>query len=606
MRMSVNKVADRAEWAPLEKYRRLLAERESALYRMQRREDHIANARLVLFLIGVAMAWLAFGAHKIHPLWLIAPLLGFCVLVILHEKVLRAISRIKSGKDFYARGIARIEERWMGVGPDGAEFALKEHAYAGDLDLFGVGSLFQLICAAQTRGGAETLAKWLCAPADPDEIRARQAAVNELRPRLELREELEFLGRGMRTSVSLASIYAWTNGEPAFAKQRTLIIANAATISAVISSLIMICGGPSAPLLISVIALAALHGYANHRVSRVFLESEEPARELAVVADVLARLEREPFTDPNLLALQTDLREGAAPASKLIAKLRRILNWREASLNMLFWPISFIAVWNLHFACAIERWRLSHGASVKRWIDAVGRLEALCSIASYSYEHPRDPFPTILDHGSVFEGKSLGHPLLPESRCVRNDAVLDSSQRLMILSGSNMSGKSVYLRTVGVNAVLALTGAPVRAESLTISPLAIGSTLNVHDAIQDGVSRFYAEIKRIRLLMDEAKGSIPLLFLLDEIFHGTNSWDRRVGAAAVLRGLMKSGAIGIITTHDLAITELEGEYKGAAVNVHFEDQIQNGQLLFDYVLRSGVVKKSNALDLMKIIGLDVD
>jgi DNA mismatch repair ATPase MutS len=265
-----------------------------------------------------------------------------------------------------------------------------------------------------------------------------------------------------------------------------------------------------------------------------------------------------------------------------------------------------------HLAWAMERWRERHGRQIRAWLHAVGEFEALASLSAYRYEHPGDPFPEILAPAGTargeahFAGDSLGHPLLPAARMVPNDVRLGPGTRLLVLSGSNMSGKSTLLRTVGINAVMALAGAPVRAAALTLSPLAIGATLRIQDSLQEGRSRFYAEITRIREVADVAAGPTPLLFLLDELFHGTNSHDRLVGASGVLRSLLDRGAIGLITTHDLALTAIADDLGARAVNVHFEDWFEGGEMRFDYRMKPGRVTRSNALALMRAVGLEVE
>ena len=234
-----------------------------------------------------------------------------------------------------------------------------------------------------------------------------------------------------------------------------------------------------------------------------------------------------------------------------------------------------------------------------------GQFEALCALASYAAENPSDPFPEIVTDRTCFEAESLGHPLIPEAECVRNDISLGGPVRAFVVSGSNMSGKSTILRSVGVAAVMALAGAPVRASRLRVSPLAVGGTLRVQDSLQAGKSRFYAEITRVRQLVDLARGPLPLLFLFDELFHGTNSHDRSIGAESVLRGLIQRGAIGLITTHDLALAEIVTGIGPQAINVHFADHFENGQMRFDYKMRPGVVEHSNALALMRAVGLEV-
>jgi DNA mismatch repair ATPase MutS len=260
-------------------------------------------------------------------------------------------------------------------------------------------------------------------------------------------------------------------------------------------------------------------------------------------------------------------------------------------------------MWDVHFGLAIDAWRARHGRAVGAWLTAVGQLEALASLAGFAWEHPADVYPDLDEGEARFEAQALGHPLMLEARCVRNDVALGGATRVLIVSGSNMSGKSTLLRAVGVNAVLALAGAPVRASRLRLSPLAVGATLRIRDSLQEGTSRFYAELVRLRDLVHIAAGPIPLLFLLDEILHGTNSHDRRLGAAAVVSGLVERGAIGLVTTHDLALSAVADDPGVRAVNVHFEDRLEDGQMRFDYRMRPGVVRTSNALALMRTLGL---
>jgi DNA mismatch repair ATPase MutS len=278
----------------------------------------------------------------------------------------------------------------------------------------------------------------------------------------------------------------------------------------------------------------------------------------------------------------------------------------QATLNLWFKPIAALLLVREQTAVGIDRWHAAYGSAVGNWLRAVGDVEALSALATYAYEHPADPYPALVDGGPLFDASALGHPLIDQQLGVRNDVRLgDGHPRALIVSGSNMSGKSTLLRGVGVNVVLALAGAPVRAVDLTLSPLAIGSTMRIDDSLQAGHSRFYAEILRIRTIVDLARGSTPLLFLLDEILGGTNSHDRRIGAEAIIRILVATGAIGLVTTHDLALTELASEQGALVANVHFEDRIENGAMVFDYKMRPGVVERSNAIALMRAVGLDV-
>ena len=274
-------------------------------------------------------------------------------------------------------------------------------------------------------------------------------------------------------------------------------------------------------------------------------------------------------------------------------------------MPVLFAPLSALLLLGTQFAFAVERWRQTCGEGIERWLETVGTIEALSSLAGYAFEHPADPLPEITDDGPCFDGAAVGHPLLPEATCVRNDVRLGDGLQLLLVSGSNMSGKSTLLRTVGVNVVLALAGGPVRAARLRLSPLSVGASMRVTDSLQEGLSHFYAEIKRLAAIVDIGAGSPTLLFLLDEILHGTNSHDRRIGAEALIRNLIDQGSVGMVTTHDLALAKIAEDLSSRAVNVHFEDHLEGDRVAFDYQLRPGVVRKGNALELMRSIGLEV-
>jgi len=320
---------------------------------------------------------------------------------------------------------------------------------------------------------------------------------------------------------------------------------------------------------------------------------------------VLGRLERESFKCPRLAELRAVLEAGGETPSARIARLCNLIDLLNSRRNQFFLPFALLLMWGTQMAYALEGWRRRTGPAVRGWLAAVGQFEAICAFATYAFENPDDPFPEILDDGPCIIGEKLGHPLLPVSRCVRNDIRLDSEVHVLIVSGSNMSGKSTMLRTVGINTVLALAGAPVRARSLRVSPLVVGATLRIQDSLQAGHSRFYAELLRVRQIVDLSRCQPPLLFLLDEIFHGTNSHDRRQGAEAVVRGLVEAGAIGLVTTHDLSLTHIVEELAPRAANVHFADHFEDGKMVFDYTMRPGVVRNSNAIALMRAVGLEV-
>jgi DNA mismatch repair ATPase MutS len=289
--------------------------------------------------------------------------------------------------------------------------------------------------------------------------------------------------------------------------------------------------------------------------------------------------------------------------SARIRQLERLIYLFDLHLNQLFAPVAVLLLWGVHLAFAIEGWRLQWGRHVPEWLDAVGEFEALLSLSGFAYEHPDYPYPELVSGSPRIDGRALAHPLLKPGACVPNDVALGGALKVILVSGSNMSGKSTYLRTIGVNVVLAQLGAPVCAASLQLTPMTIGATLRVQDSIQDGISRFYAELRRLKTVADAIDGPVPVLFLLDEILHGTNSHDRQIGAEALVKSFVARGAIGLVTTHDLALTRAADAMGAAAANVHFSDTLDGGELRFDYTMRPGVVDHSNALQLMANLGL---
>jgi hypothetical protein len=360
----------------------------------------------------------------------------------------------------------------------------------------------------------------------------------------------------------------------------------------------------------AVVALVLVEGSyflsVRRRTGKIVEEVGRPARDLDLLAGIVEALEGQRFQSPLLARLRAELDVAGKPASHRIARLRRLMDILDSRENPMIKGLDGPLLWTAQTAMAIEAWRSESGRFVAGWLDAVSEMEALSALANYSWEHPDDPFPEFVPDLSSkdarFDGEELGHPLLAEERCVRNSVALTPPLQLLVVSGSNMSGKSTLLRAVGINAVLALAGAPVRAKRLTLSFLSVGASIRTMDSLEEGHSRFMAEILRLKQILELPR---PALFLLDELLHGTNSHDRAIGAEGLIRALLAKGSIGLATTHDLSLSRVAEELAPAAVNVHFEDRLEEGRLVFDYRMKPGVVARSNALDLMRAVGLDV-
>ncbi|MGE3821828.1 MAG: DNA mismatch repair protein MutS [Isosphaeraceae bacterium] len=587
-------------------YERRLWERQGAVARLERLDRVIADARLAVFALALVIAWAAWYWEAFSWSWAIAPLLGYGALVVVHDQNRRRLLRKRKSVAFYEQGLRRLDGTWPGTGNTGVRFLREDHLYAADLDLFGVGSVFERFCTARTRAGEDVLARWLLSPAEPPRIRERQEAVVELRPRLDLREDLELIGTDVREGIDPEALAAWGREPLAIRSRWPSLVALALAVLAVASLLALaLTDLGRLPFLVTILLEIGYWLGVRWRVRKILDPIQKRTRDLVILGELLARLENEPFEAPGLRGLREALQTDGEPASHRIARLARLLHLLDMKDHQLFAPIAGLTLWVPQLAFRIDAWRASAGPAIAGWLEAVGEFEALTALAAYSFEHPDDPFATIEERETCFEAKAVGHPLLKESTCVRNDVALGGDLRMLLISGSNMSGKSTLLRTVGVNTVLALAGAPVRARALRVSVLEIGATLRIQDSLQAGRSRFYAEITRVRELVEKADGPRPLLFLLDEIFHGTNSHDRVIGARGVVAGLLARGAIGLVTTHDLALAEVAEHLAPKARNVHFEDQLVDGVMRFDYQMRPGIVTHSNALALMRAVGLDV-
>ncbi len=601
---------------PGPEYKRRLDGRRAAHARLVALDERLSYARLVVFAAGAIVAWLAFRSAALSPWWVVLPGAAFAWLITRHDRVIRDRDAAGRAITFYERGLARIEDRWAGGGESGDRFRDDDHLYANDLDLFGRGSLFELLSIARTRSGEETLAAWLKAPETPETIRTRQLAITEMAPRLDLRESLALAGTEVRAGVNSTLLIEWAGASallaarwPMWGRTSALpiwIMASLFTSSAIVSLTYWILTGHSEATIIVGLLQVFFFLPLRKRVQLVLHAADQAARDLDVLAHVLEHLERERFESRRLAELRAALDRGGVTASRAIRALHRLAEMHDWQHNQFFAPIGAFLLWGTHLAFAMERWRAIYGSQVAGWLELVGEFEAFSSLSAYRFEHPHDVFPDIVEDPASFESDALGHPLLPAARLVRNDVSLSHGIHLLVVSGSNMSGKSTLLRTVGINVVLALAGAPVRASRLQLTPLVAGATLRIQDSLQEGRSRFFAEITRIRHLADVAAGPTPLLFLLDELFHGTNSHDRLVGATGVLRSLLDRGAIGLITTHDLALTKVADDLTPRAANVHFEDTFEGGEIRFDYRMRSGPVTRSNAIALMRAVGLDVD
>jgi hypothetical protein len=612
---------------PIPAYQTRLTRHLASISRLELLEKRISWARLATFLSGLALAWTPLVLGSAFA-WIVPiPFLAFAWLVYKHAGVARELERTRSAAGFCRDGLARAKDLPPDATVLGLSYLDPDHPYAIDIDLFGRGSLFEKLCRARSGLGQSTLARWLLAPASVKEVLARQEAIRELAPRLDWRETLAVAAGELQEAVDPAILRDWID------RQDTPPSPGARSLAVLLSSLSIgslvgwFSGAWSAGPFLGILLIQIFAGrFVSRRVDAILQAADRPARELARLSGTLAVFERARFDSEWLQERTSSLKgDDNLPPSRSAAGLERLIDRLEAKNNPVFAPIAALLFWGTHHAAAIERWRRNHRDSLEQWLAAVGELEALASLAGAAFDAPEDSFPHLVPlntgetTGAVkpyFRAEGLGHPLLPRDMLVRNDLELGSvpgrsgpNTMLWILSGSNMAGKSTLLRALGTNVALAQAGAPVRANAFELtSPMRLGAAIRITDSLTEGVSQFYAEIRRIRQIVDQA-AEPGLLYLFDEILHGTNSAERKRGAEAVLRHLVERGALGWVTTHDLALAELADRLRppGTAQNFHLADRhdAEGDTISFDYLLKDGPVQHGSALDLMRSIGLPV-
>jgi len=495
----------------------------------------------------------------------------------------------------------------MGSGFRGEEYRDEQHPYADDLDLFGEGSLFEFLAVTRTGIGRAALADWLKTPAPRAEALARQEAVEELRSQVRLREEVQLAGVHTFSPCEAETFSKWLDSPglrfPGWARLAAAVLPPLWIAAAIGATTGAVPRDLGLGLIAAVLAAEGALAWCFRQQVRLVLGAiVMPALDLKTVLNLLHLICKHPSASPKLRRLADGvLSPDARREVRRLERRAKLLAWRE---NPVFTVLSWALLWGTQFSMAIEHWRSRCGRDMERWLSAIGEFEELTAIACYGFEHPHDPFPELIEGEALLEAEAIGHPLLDDRTCQRNDLCLGPTIRLLIVSGSNMSGKSTLLRCVGANAVLAWMGAPVRARRLRVSDLQISASIGVQDSLLKGRSHFYAEASRIRDTIQRAELS-PVLYLIDEILSGTNSHDRRIAAEAVIRALANRGAIGIITSHDLALTEIALDAELHAENVHFSDTADSGGLEFDYKLRPGVLRDSNALALIRMLGIPV-
>jgi hypothetical protein len=613
------------EGGPVEEYRRRLLVLEGREAGLKAQAFWLGYLRLATVVAFVAVSWFTVFLKE-GPRWLVlVPFVLFVGLGVWMGRASRRLSLARRAAEMVRVGMARVEDRWAGAvvardvltgRPAGLVEKLKASLYADDLDIVGRGGLFELLCVARTRMGEEMLLTWLLEPAAVSEVLERQAAVEELRARLEFRERMGVAGESATVGVQAEALLEWAGAEDVLTQRWMPWVAGVLGVSVAVLAVLWLraellgASAVSVRLLLAMVGVVAVEAAVRRpfekRMEAVLGGTEQALKNLQLLAALLREMEVEGFASARLVEIKRKLGSHEVAGSVAIGGLARLDAWRESMDNMMVRWMNLPLMYSVQVAWAVQRWRRRHGGAVRLWVEAVAEMEALLSLATFAYEHPADVFPEFAEGAAFVEAEEMGHPLIAAAKCVRNSVRMGAETRVLLISGSNMSGKSTLMRTVGVNTVLAMCGAPVRAKSLRLTPLRIGASLLVNDSLQEGHSRFYAEIEKLRRICLLAEsGGAGVMFLLDELLQGTNSKDRLAGAQGVVRALVQAGAMGIVTTHDLALAEMDGLQPGAMRNMHFQDEIVDGEMRFDFTLREGAAMKSNGVELMRLIGLKV-
>lgn len=583
------------------------------------RRMRVANLTVLFFFAPVAWLVLALITGSWWVLLLTIPSLAATVYTFIRQGQLETrYRRYETLATISAQGLARLRRDWDALPPPTITPPQPVPAFAGDLDVLGHASLQQLLSAASTPPAQERLLDWLLSPATPQVIAGRQPAIAELAPLIDFRDELTLFGRlsGM-SAPAHARFLEWAEQDPWLLRRPWLIWASRVLPVLTVGLLILqMTGVVPAPLWLLPLGVnILLSRFPGKHAEELIDQVADRQATFQPYAGIFALAEHEPLQAPMLRRIQGDLASGDLNADAQMRRLGHIMQFGDLRLSLIFPVIQAFLLWNYHTLWLLERWQRTAGKRVRRWLDTLSELEALSALASLAYDNPDWVVPEVAQAPAaqpVVAARALGHPLLPASVRVANDVTIGPPGRFLLVTGSNMSGKSTLLRAVGLNAVLAQAGAAVCAEALAMPPVALATSIRISDSLEYGISYFMAELHRLKEVVEIAEAAagqqVPL-FLLDEILHGTNTTERQIAARYILLYLLEHGATGAVSTHDLSLAD-SPQLAARSERVHFTESFARGPegpvMRFDYRLRPGIATSSNALKLMEIVGLPVE
>jgi hypothetical protein len=490
---------------------------------------------------------------------------------------------------------------------DGDEFIDPEHPFSSDLDIFGRMSIFQFFNRSATSLGKNRLAEWFNKPlTDPEAIRMRQAAAGEMADKPEFRQEFLATGFLLKEQASHKDdLLSWVNEPASFNHWKFkfyIVFIPILTFTLLVLAFMSVI---SPVFILFYLAVPfGITGLYLRTINRKYRMLSRKSDLVKKYSDLLSTIEKETFSSPQMANLKRSLEGQGRPPSEATKHLSAILNAFEARNNMLMgFLLNFLFLWDIIQVMRTERWQARYREELPKWLEVLAESDAICSLANFHFNHPGSIFPGINEDGTLLMAKSLGHPLIPEKSRVNNPVSVPGWKHFTIITGANMAGKSTYLRTVGVDLVLAMAGSAVIAEEMAFHPASLVTSIRTRDSLQKNESYFYAELKRLKYIMSRLQEGDRLIILLDEILKGTNSRDKQSGSIALLTKLLRYNASGLVATHDLALGEMEKQYPDQIMNKSFEVVIENDLLVFDYKLKDGIARQMNATFLMKKMGI---
>ncbi|MFT4023599.1 MAG: hypothetical protein QM664_07435 [Flavihumibacter sp.] len=591
-------------------YSQFISTRSTRKNRLLSQRKQFGWWRLLCFVAGAGLLYLLWPLSLGIALLVIAAFTALFLFLVsrsvtIQQQLSQTERELQVAKEEGDIAALRFQHRFNGAG-----YLPKSHPYAHDLDIFGNASLYQYLHRTSSGPGRETFANWLLAPADNPTILQRQQAARETAANPEWSIGFQATGDAEKLeSETAATLDRWLSEPPLFSKPIWKIIAIAVPAITLGSLLLYVFDVLSTPRFLALITLYLLIAFAiTRKVQPAYVMLNKAVSQLNTLSAVLACLEHSGFNKGawQQLLKRIAVNNNDLPASKRIRQLRQILDRFDVRLNpLVFIPLNAFLLWDLQVILQLEKWRREQRSSVHDWFHVIGEAEALNSLARTVFNHPAFTTPVLSDVPGHFEAKALVHPLIPASQAVSNDFATRGKPAVSLITGSNMAGKSTFLRAVGVNQVLAMAGSVAAAAELTVSNNRIMSSMRISDNLEENTSTFYAELNKLKVIIDAVKRQEPVFFLLDEILRGTNSHDRQTGSRALIEQMIRENGAGLLATHDLTLTELAGMYPGVICNYHFDVSVNGEELYFDYKLKTGVCQSMNASVLMKKIGIEM-